>query len=255
MKPGGNAYKLFEVLRERDAQVASKHGEPSEPALKKFTPVQPETARPATVLLPADTEEKQEPARPAAHAPLTLTAPQVAATPVIEPKPARKPLQPARGVIGHYRGKALVVKYDVAMVVVFFMMGLLVIAYVWGFSAGKGGAREEMARQQKAAEATATPEKPVPPIPPQPGQRKADDGEGMYCLRLMTSTRTGIEGLKDKLAEKGYPHVLALPVGGTSTRWVLYLGQFKTLKSAEEYRKYVQDEEYAYLDATVVGRP
>jgi cell division protein FtsN len=148
------------------------------------------------------------------------------------------------------------VKYDVAMVVTLFMMGLLVIAFVWGYSAGKSAAMKDGAwrpqaavggPEEKTAEKTAG-------APPAPATKRPDDGEGIYCLQLMTSTRTGIEDLRNQLAEKGYPSVTA-KADAASSKWVLYLGRFKTRQAADEYKKYLVEEEHAYDDALAIPRP
>jgi len=251
MKQGGNAYKLFEVLKERDAQTAAKAHEEPPAETKKFTPVEPNAVTPRPTLLLGGIGEKKKPAAPVAQA-----AAQPAAA-VAETKPVRQPLQPARGVMGHYRGRALVVKYDVAMVVTLFMMGLLVIAFVWGYSAGKSAAMKDGAWRPKAAAAgpeEKTAEKTTGGALPTPATKRPDDGEGIYCLQLMISTRTGIEDLRNQLAEKGYPNVAAKS-DAASSKWVLYLGRFKTKQSADEYKKYLVEEERAYDDALAVFRP
>jgi len=255
MKQGGNAYKLFEVLRERDAQTAAKAQKQPPAETKKFTPVEPNSVAPRPTLLLGGIGEKQaqnKPVAPAASQALT----QPSAAPLAEVRSAKQPLQPGRGVIGHYRGKALVVKYDVAMVVTLFMMGLLVIAFVWGYSAGKSvGRKDAQAWQEKAAVATAvvTPENPAEKTA-KPAARRPDDGEGIYCLQLMTSTRAGIEELVSALKDKGYPNVAGKP-DPASSKWVLYLGRFKTKQSAEEYKKYLVGEEHAYEDGLALPRP
>jgi hypothetical protein len=252
MKPGGNAYRLFEVLKEREEHASPKTHEPPDEAVKKFVPVEPDTAKHRPTLLLGGIDEKKRPApRHVAGAPVASVS-----TVKVEEKPARPPQQqPGRTVLGHYRGKALVMKYDVAMVVVLAMMCLLVIAFVWGHAAGKSdGIRRERARLG-ALSAAAPPQeqKPVEEAP-KPSAKRLDDGEGIYRLQLVTSIRTGIEAKEQELNAKGYPHVAKEQDAGSS-KWVLYLGLFRTRQSAEEYQKYLIAEEKDFKDSIIVPRP
>jgi hypothetical protein len=67
------------------------------------------------------------------------------------------------------RGKGLLLKYDLAMLVLLALTGLVVIAYLWGYRAGR-----EAALQQRREAAPDAPEKPDAPRNPQP--EAADDG-------------------------------------------------------------------------------
>jgi hypothetical protein len=252
MKQGGNAYKLFEVLRERDAQTAPKAQDQPPAETRKYTPVDPHTAVPRPTLLLGGIEEKPAQTKPAA--PATQPA-QRTATQAPQAKPAKETAQAPKSVLGHYRGKALVVKYDVAMVVTLFMMGLLVIAFVWGYSAGKSvGVKEERARFGSVA--GLQPGEPAGPtgktVTPPPSSKLLDDGDGDYCLRLVSGNRDGIENFAKDLRDKGYPNVVVQQSGSS---WVLYLGRFRTSESADKYREYFLKDENGYGGSYSVRRP
>jgi len=250
MKPGGNAYRLFEVLKEREEHASPKTHEPPDEAVKKFVPVEPDTAKHRPTLLLGGIDEKKKAApRPVAGAPVAPPP-----TVKVEEKPARPPQQqPGRTALGHYRGKALVMKYDVAMVVVLAMMCLLVIAFVWGHAAGKSdGIRRERARQEALIAAQPPPQKPQEQ--PKAGAKRPDDGDGIYCLQLVTSTKSGVDAKFEELNAKEYPHVAKEQDAGSS-KWVLYLGRFRTKQAAEEYQKYLIAEEKDFKDSMAVPRP
>lgn len=266
MKRGGNAYRLFEVLGKRNEHEhgPAEHGEHPQPvktALKTAPPVpgrqSPANARP-TLLIGGI--EPKPPARP-------IIAP--AAQSAAEPPPAQPPTThlptaqsptARRSGIGQYRGKALVMKYDVAVVAAFALIGLLVIAWVWGHAAGKS-AGLRLAQQQGRLVPSAPPDSSGGQGAATPRQQApiADDGAGDYRIRLLTAVNPTVDSIRDfdrrvtKLdIEERYPNVQTFR--GRS-ELVLCVGRFRTREAAEKYLGHFRAKDSAYKDCYVEKRP
>lgn len=237
MKSGGNAYKLFEFLKDRGESAAPKPSEQQQRTLK-FDHLAQSESKPRPTLLIGGIDEK-----PAARKSFVQVAdtdvPAATVPQAAREKPAEH-TERRQSVVGHYRGKALVVKYDIAMVAFLALLSLLVIAYVWGYYFGKSAGMK--AAKDEAAIVSERVKTAGPVVVPYAGPptRLSDDGRGPYRLQLCTSKEIYIKDLAANLKGKNYPNVAVEQAGAN---WVLYLGLFENRDKAEKYLKYLQDEE------------
>ena len=122
------------------------------------------------------------------------------------------------------RGKGLTLKYDVAMLVLLALAGLVVIAFLWGYHAGRSAPRAE--RQEPSA--------------PLPGTKGGDGGgtEGAspyYTLRIMADPhydeqrKAEYESIAEKLRVEGYD----MEVVTENAMIFLYAGRFESKDSPE----------------------
>jgi len=139
------------------------------------------------------------------------------------------------------RGKGLTLKYDVAMLVLLALAGLVVIAFLWGYHAGRSAPRAE--RQELSA--------------PLPGTKGGDGGgtegtEGAspyYTLRIMADPhydeqrKAEYESIAEKLREEGYD----MEVVTENAMIVLYAGRFESKDSPEAkslMQRFKSDRDY-----------
>ncbi len=258
MKRGGSAEKLFEFLKERNsggstgsgARPARKESSPRE--TKPLPPPEPKPGTPRPTLLLGGIEGRL-PDRPTTPGATSLKTPDT-----------KKPL-PARKAIGHYRGKAFVMKYDVALVVVLALTGLLVISWVWGYhggyAAGKSegiriaaasGERRDMSGSSSSkSDGTGRAGLVQPPI--------TDDGTGDYRIKLISmgshtsANRRYFEEHAETLKNK--EHYPSVRLDRSASHIALYVGRFKSKESAERHIEHFRAKDKAYKECYVTRRP
>ncbi len=152
------------------------------------------------------------------------------------------------------RGKGLTLKYDVAMLVLLALAGLVVIAFLWGYHAGRSAPRAE--RQEPSAPPPGNKgdaDLAGPDEPPTPGAPAAGGGtEGAspyYTLRIMADPhydeqrKAEYESIAEKLRVEGYD----MEVVTENAMIFLYAGRFESKDSPEAkslMQRFKRDRDY-----------
>ena len=250
MKRGGDASRLFEFLKERSERTMA--GVKERAPQRSKPPAKPEPGKPRPTLLLGGIEDKAAGNTPP-PAPTATNA---------QAQPGKTATGTRRTALGQYRGKALVIKYDVAMVVALALVGLLVISWVWGYAAGKGaGIRSARERLRAAGDGIAPHAAANEDGAGRPAVRPpiTDDGAGEYRIKLMSMGRHTNENRRyfERCAHElekgeGYPNVL-LDEGASHI--VLYVGLFKTREAAEKYLGHFRAKDSNFKECYVTKRP
>ncbi len=165
--------------------------------------------------------------------------------------------RPALGLA--QRGKGLTLKYDVAMLVMLALAGLVVIAFLWGYHAGRSARRTE--RQEAFAplpgnngDADSTgPDKPGTYNAPATGG--TGDASPYYTLQLMSDPRydeqrkARYESIAERLKREGCDAIVVTE----DTRISLFAGRFEN-KDGPEAKRLMQRFKRDYADCFWVRR-
>jgi len=142
------------------------------------------------------------------------------------------------------RGKGLTLKYDVAMLVLLALAGLVVIAFLWGYHAGRSAPRAE--RQEPSA-----------PLPGNKGDVDGPKGTSPYYTLQITSAqrydeqrRARYESIAESLREEGCD---AEVVVTEDAKIFLYAGRFED-KDSPEAKRLMQRLKRDYVDCFWVQR-
>lgn len=147
-----------------------------------------------------------------------------------------------------HRGKGLTLKYDVAMLVLLALAGLVVIAFLWGYHAGRSAPRVE--QQGPYAPLPGTKGDAGLTVPGEPPAGGGTEGASSYfTLRIMADPRydeqrkADYESVAEKLREEGYEMEVVTENG----RIFLYAGRFEDKDSPEAKKlmeRFKSDSDY-----------